>query len=207
MQHCLPASAVYIAARVTGCRRGATPYALPCSSHQRRQYTAPALAPTAIIRQDIEEAEAAGHGHGGHGSAHSGAPAVTPRSASASRRASSAGGCGWGLDGDPVDMSAAVQQQCVHTECACACGPVCCIDRTLTAVAAPRPVPPTLLCPPPPAGGATSPLLLTASASTSAQTMRIRQINHEAQRNDRSGRGCAAVPTGDRLCSLQRPWP
>ncbi|PSC74445.1 MAP kinase phosphatase with leucine-rich repeats 3 [Micractinium conductrix] len=76
--------------------------------------------------EDIEEAEAAGHGHGGHGSAHSGAPAVTPRSASASRRASSA-------------------------------------------------------------GGATSPLLLTASASTSAQTMRIRQINHEAQRNDSVG--------------------
>ena len=43
---------------------------------------------------------------------------------------------------------------------------------------------------PPPAGAAAaaSPsLLLTASAAASAQTMRIRQINHEAQRNDSVG--------------------
>lgn len=38
-----------------------------------------------------------------------------------------------------------------------------------------------------PHAGAASPLLLTASAATSAQTMRIRQINHEAARNDSVG--------------------
>ena len=37
-----------------------------------------------------------------------------------------------------------------------------------------------------PAGGLASPLL-AAAASTSAQTMRIRQISHEAQRNDSVG--------------------
>ena len=39
------------------------------------------------------------------------------------------------------------------------------------------------------AGGtaASTSLLLTSSAAASAQTMRIRQINHEAQRNDSVG--------------------
>ncbi|KAL4436854.1 hypothetical protein ABPG75_003993 [Micractinium tetrahymenae] len=75
--------------------------------------------------EDIEADDGSGgQGSGGH-SGPSGPPATTPRSASASRRVSSAGG-----------------------------------------VASP---------------------LLAASASTTAQTMRIRQINHEAQRNDSVG--------------------
>lgn len=67
--------------------------------------------------------------------------------------------------------------------------------------------------------GAASPLLLTASAAASAQTMRIRQINHEAARNDNVGErvahwkdvfrekgGCGeGGKTGDaQLCLLMR---